>query len=397
MKNDDYIVVFSGGGALGAWEVGCYEKILEEHKGMKPTVVAGASAGALNAGAVFLGLSIHELKNQWLKLKKRDVYYLKFKKVLGALIFCFILLVYLLINYFPKQFFEKLSAYKLPATLYGYLASFGFWVLRKTKLSKLTIISKKRKINIVNNTITFFLGNSIFCTTPLVKTIKKIMVDKANDFEGKKMKLAISLTNLNEQNENTIAYWSPNKNENYSKKDELDEEYVLIKNKTELIDKMVGSASIPILFPPHSNYFDGGVINNQPIQAAVRLLSKTAKVIENGYLIYVIIPFPESPKKTDNIVQILMNVLETWMSQGTEKQIKTVKMFDQINDYLRKKYNDNNVDGPVNIIVFRPDKSIEEKFDINMLSFGKKADDLIQDGYQSASREFDHIKQKKKA
>ena len=56
-----YGVVFSGGGALGAWEVGCLHSLLRRHETKYPLVVAGASAGALNAAGLALGMTVGEL------------------------------------------------------------------------------------------------------------------------------------------------------------------------------------------------------------------------------------------------------------------------------------------------------------------------------------------------
>jgi len=56
-----YAVVFSGGGALGSWEVGCYRALLTHHGGELPACVTGASAGALNAAAITSGMSADEI------------------------------------------------------------------------------------------------------------------------------------------------------------------------------------------------------------------------------------------------------------------------------------------------------------------------------------------------
>ena len=58
----DYAVVFSGGGALGAWEVGCMRELVAHHGGKLPRVMSGASAGSLNAAAFASGLSLDQVE-----------------------------------------------------------------------------------------------------------------------------------------------------------------------------------------------------------------------------------------------------------------------------------------------------------------------------------------------
>ena len=80
-----YGIVFSGGGALGAWEVGAYRAIRLQH-GTDPTVVSGASAGALNAVAICAGMSADCLEKTWTELQVDKIYrnnfgFLDFAKV----------------------------------------------------------------------------------------------------------------------------------------------------------------------------------------------------------------------------------------------------------------------------------------------------------------------------
>src|ERR1700722_7474751 len=71
---NEYAVVFSGGGAFGAWEVGAYDEILSRHHGHPPTIVTGASAGALNAAAICAGVSPADLQKLWTGLTPDKVY-----------------------------------------------------------------------------------------------------------------------------------------------------------------------------------------------------------------------------------------------------------------------------------------------------------------------------------
>src|SRR5579863_7718557 len=69
-----YAVVFSGGGARGSWEVGCYQQLLAHHGNEAPACVTGASAGALNAAAICAGMSLDQIRGLWMNLRNKDVY-----------------------------------------------------------------------------------------------------------------------------------------------------------------------------------------------------------------------------------------------------------------------------------------------------------------------------------
>jgi len=73
-----YGIVFSGGGALGAWEVGCYDAIKGKNGGAAPLIVTGASAGALNAVGVCAGMQPPQLEELWSSITSADVYRFRF-------------------------------------------------------------------------------------------------------------------------------------------------------------------------------------------------------------------------------------------------------------------------------------------------------------------------------
>lgn len=65
-------LVLSGGGAKGAFEAGVVAAV--EEAGVRPTVLAGTSAGALNAAAVACGFGADRLADLWTSLESGDVY-----------------------------------------------------------------------------------------------------------------------------------------------------------------------------------------------------------------------------------------------------------------------------------------------------------------------------------
>lgn len=68
-------LVLSGGGAKGAFEAGVIAGL--DELGIRPTVLSGTSAGALNAAALAVGLGADEIVELWSNLESRDVYRLR--------------------------------------------------------------------------------------------------------------------------------------------------------------------------------------------------------------------------------------------------------------------------------------------------------------------------------
>lgn len=68
-------LVLSGGGAKGAFEAGVVAAV--EDAGIRPEVVCGTSAGALNAAAVACGIDARTLSDLWTGLESGDVYRLR--------------------------------------------------------------------------------------------------------------------------------------------------------------------------------------------------------------------------------------------------------------------------------------------------------------------------------
>src|SRR5262245_64892624 len=59
-------LVLSGGGARGAFQVGVYERLLEDPRfAAGPTVLSGTSAGGINAALIAAGKSPGEMLQFW--------------------------------------------------------------------------------------------------------------------------------------------------------------------------------------------------------------------------------------------------------------------------------------------------------------------------------------------
>lgn len=67
--------VLSGGGALGAFEAGAIRALAAQ--GIEPDIIAGTSAGALNAAGLAIGLTPDEVCDIWLNTRRRNVIQLR--------------------------------------------------------------------------------------------------------------------------------------------------------------------------------------------------------------------------------------------------------------------------------------------------------------------------------
>lgn len=80
-------VVLSGGGSLGAIQVGALQAMLEA--GVRPDVFVGCSVGALNAAFMAVDPSldrVHELRALWLSLDRDDVFPSSRRSVVGHMV-----------------------------------------------------------------------------------------------------------------------------------------------------------------------------------------------------------------------------------------------------------------------------------------------------------------------
>jgi len=61
-------IVFSGGGARGAYQAGVYSTLVRDERFKRPKILVGTSAGAINAALIAAGRSADEVIEFWLRL-----------------------------------------------------------------------------------------------------------------------------------------------------------------------------------------------------------------------------------------------------------------------------------------------------------------------------------------
>lgn len=70
-------LILSGGGGRGAYHIGAIEALIEHgwmQDGRGPDIIAGTSIGAVNAAALASGMTVAQLKQQWLTMRTEQVH-----------------------------------------------------------------------------------------------------------------------------------------------------------------------------------------------------------------------------------------------------------------------------------------------------------------------------------
>jgi predicted acylesterase/phospholipase RssA len=275
MPEEDYAVVFSGGGALGSWEVGCLGAVIDHYAGRLPSVITGASAGAINAAGLCAGMGIEELTSTWASLQNAKVYT-------------------------TRPFRGKILA-----ALVGSLTGKGLIE---------SFIDQARAIQ------------SIFDTAPLEETLQGILETREHAFMSSRSSFAISTTRLADS-EPEIFYKMaqglalPSDATNGRLKT-----WTRIAGLAQLLQALKGTSALPILFPPMEGRFDGGVLLNQPISPALKLGATN---------IYVFIPSVEQIGDTRDVLAIGSTMLTVLLGVSLTAQIEQIKLRNQIRSYTK--------------------------------------------------------------
>jgi predicted acylesterase/phospholipase RssA len=320
-----YGIVFSGGGALGSWEVGCYKAILSRHEGRQPYVVTGASAGAINAVGVCAGMLPNQIEDTWTGLRNNQIY----------------------------------------------TAQFG-----SSSIGTL-LLSSVRRLSIVE-AITEFARKTtcIYSTAPFEKTLTKVLSGYYQNFVQSNVACVISLTNLTKA-VGEIYYKLPvGESLNLANASNWNR----VTGLENLVQVLLGSTALPILFPPQYHFFDGGVLLNQPISPALDLIctgdAQAPAVDLDDFVLYVIIPSSEALGAVGNLLEIGSTVISSWLSLSLVAQIRNVRLRNRIRSLTNDKQ--------IRICVIRPPLDLTKTFGVSLLDFGKNVAELVSDGERAA-------------
>ena len=322
-------MVFSGGGAFAAWEIGCLAAIVAREHGM-PSTVIGTSAGAVNAAGVCSGYSPEELEAFWTGLRSRDVYRRRYVEWAAAGL---------------NLVYHAARTRDLPRAL-------------------------RRAARQVQ---------SIFDPAPLRDTFRRLFEDRVEAFFDSEMSFAVPMTDLVLGRSLTIY----KEGKNYSGPSPRSSSTRLVvrleRGVDEIVDTLMGTTAIPLLFSPHEmkvssgeilHCFDGGILRNCPIAPAVELGEKK---------IYVLVPCPAVPRWPSGIVDIFSSLLETWTAASFESQLELVA---QINDAKRAARQE-----PIDVRTIRPAIPLET-YGVGPFSFGEHVGEIVESGRRDAEESF---------
>lgn len=270
MADEDYAIVFSGGGALGAWEIGCLKAILFSHKNRAPSIVTGASAGALNAAGVCSNMPPDKLHQLWAGLTPESV--CRFRFGLGSVI---------------NIGFRAIGALSFTGGINGFLDS----------------------------------QTSLYETTRLYETLRKTFPGSDGDFLKSDISFAISLTGLASRSRKLFYKLPPGKALPPAEDTWMSRAWEEIRSMEMLHQVLMGTTALPILFPPFEGLFDGGVLLNQPISPAIAL---------GAHRIYVLIPTSEALGRTENLLSIGSALITAWLSASLVSQVAATKLRNEI-------------------------------------------------------------------
>ncbi|MBF6570873.1 MAG: patatin-like phospholipase family protein [Candidatus Binataceae bacterium] len=304
-----YAVIFSGGGALAAWEVGCLE-VLCERFGGPPRVRAGASAGALNAAALTAGMSVSEIKALWASLRPVDVFRAR-----------------------PEEQ--------------------SWWTIVGALVWQ---VAKRRGLM---PAVTNVLGplRSLLNARPLKKTLRKHLEPRWATFHQSRASAAFAVTNIHTRE----AHYFFHTPVHTTRRDRW--EYIT--SSELLIGALVASAAIPVLFAPHGNYIDGGVVRNQPLGGALGC-------IKDDDQIFILMPHADDLPGTFDLTTLIPRLLEIWLSAGLAQEMYRLRIHNQLNK-----------DRMIPVCAIRATRPLDEIS--GLLNFGTRVEELVAQGREDAN------------
>lgn len=318
-----YAVVFSGGGALGAWEVGCIET-LSAHFGGLPRVRAGASAGALNAAALAAGFTIEELAALWRSLT-------------------------------PEAVFERRPPER------GWLSLFGSVWLQTLKKP---LFAGRLKGWVAGATKVASGLPSIFDSGPLEKTLRRQLEPRWEVFRKSTALTVLAATDTLERRPHYFLHCIGDEPKSAAGTATWEK----IEAFPMLLDAVMATSAIPMLFPPRGHYVDGGVVRNQPLSAAARLAAE-------GEPIFILLPHTDRLPSHPNLGNLMPTLLDIWLGAGLESEMRLVGITNTAREARGAR--------ATPVCVIKAGKDLKEVS--GLLKFGSDVDQLIKLGRADAT------------
>jgi len=253
-------LVLSGGGARGAFQVGVWEVLQSNPRGIRdlPKVISGTSAGALNGAFIAAGLSPQEMLAFWLDLAEdppvigNDNFFKFLQDAIQTLI---------LKEPFRTPY-KRIREFRVLRSMFKrhpWYRSSGLMAM----MLEFVLTARFDSISeILENIKTSYLLN----TEPVRERLARAI--GAPTLRGTDVRLAINTVDVRTGQVVRIVNHDPGKRSPASAK-----HYRVVKEIT--LDMILASASIPLLFNPvkldQLTLWDGGVLVNTPLAPAVAL------------------------------------------------------------------------------------------------------------------------------
>jgi predicted acylesterase/phospholipase RssA len=266
------------------------------------------------------------------------------------------------------------------AQLWSDITAQDVYRFRFRKWDAASILMRAVRHGLLDSIIQFLSEyRSLHDTTVFKSTLRKILSGYYNQFAQSQTFFAVSVTNLG-NGRREYFYKVPVGQSLPDAAKRNDALWEPVSGLELLLDALIGSTALPVLFPPNESYFDGGVLLNQPITPAI--------LLREPDILYVVIPTARSLGRTDNVVEIGQTVLSTWISASLISQLSRLRV---INQMRKDRRGENEPDQRLPICVIRPPEDLTAKFGVNLLSFGVKVRELVNDGKAAADERLNRF------
>jgi len=253
-------LVLSGGGARGAFQVGVWEVLRNDPRGLggPPAVISGTSAGALNGALIAAGLSPQDMLDFWLDLADRppvvanDEFFRSLERVL----------IELAIKEPIRGVDRRLRELRV-----------GFSLLRKHRFyarSGLLAMALEFMLTARFDTVSHLLDgidtSYLFDTSPVRERLQKAI--GGTELHQTSVRLAINTVDVKTGSIVRIVNHRPEKSPRASSKHYRYEPAISL-------DMILASCAIPLIFNPiklnGQELWDGGLLVNSPMAPVVAL------------------------------------------------------------------------------------------------------------------------------
>jgi NTE family protein len=156
-----------------------------------------------------------------------------------------------------------------------------------------------------------------------------------------------------------------------------------IKSQDELVEVLMASSAIPLVFPPRpldgeGMWIDGGLVRNTPMEASIDLGAEE---------IYVVLLHPASINTCpSSMFGVLSRCLDIMLDASANRELKSIRFFNELIKDRTTVSEHAKAQRTVNIKIFQPHQPVN----LNLLEFNPAISrQLMQSGYEEAMRNLE--------